>query len=218
VDDARLKTILEAGAAKLGLTLDTRQVAQLLTLTRELLDWSARFNLTAIRAPEDVVRKHLLDSLTVLPHLHGERIADVGSGAGFPGLPLAIAAPRLRFTLIEATGKKVRFIEHAVAQLGLTNVAVVHARAEAFKPPSRFDAAVARALSSLAEFIRVAGHLCTPEGRLLAMKGQLPNTELADLPKGWRVLRTHALEVPGLDAARHLVILQRAADSRARSR
>lgn len=218
MDEPGLKAILEAGAAELGLALDARQVAQLLTLIRELLDWSARFNLTAIREPEDIVRKHLLDSLTVLPHLDGERIADVGSGAGFPGLPLAIADPDRQFTLIEATGKKVRFIEHAVAEIGLTNVAVVHARAESFKPPVRFDAAIARALASLADFIRVAGHLCVPDGRLFAMKGQVPSAELSALPRGWRALETRALHVPGLDAARHLVILQRAADSRPRSR
>lgn len=218
VVDAALKGILEAGAAELGLALDARQVAQLLALVRELIEWSARFNLTAIREPEDIARKHLLDSLTVLPHLHGERIADVGSGAGFPGLPLAIADPGRRFTLIEATGKKVRFIEHAVAQIGLTNVAVVHARSEIYKPAARFDAAIARALASLADFVRVASHLCTSDARLFAMKGQLPSAELNALPKGWRALETHALHVPGLDAARHLVILQRAADSRPRSR
>lgn len=218
LDDAGLKAILESGAAELGLALGTRQIAQLLTLVSELLDWSARFNLTAIRAPEDIVRKHLLDSLAVLPHLHGQRIADVGSGAGFPGLPLAIADPNRRFTLIEATGKKVRFIEHAVAEMELNNVAVVHARAESFRPPTRFDAAIARALASLADFIRVAGHLCVSDGRWFAMKGQLPSAELSALPRGWRALETRALRVPGLEAARHLVILQRAADSGPRSR
>lgn len=218
VVDAALKGILEAGAAELGLTLDARQVAQLLTLVRELLDWSTRFNLTAIREPEDIVRKHLLDSLTVLPHLRGARIADIGSGAGFPGLPLAIADPERRFTLIEGTGKKARFIEHAVAVIGLTNVTVAHGRAEDLKPAPRFDVAIARALSSLADFIRVAGHLCTPDGALLAMKGQLPTAELNALPRGWQAAATHALRVPGLDAARHLVVLQRTADSRPRSR
>lgn len=213
-----MKAILEAGAAELGLRLEQRQIAQLLALVHELIDWASRFNLTAIREPGDIVRKHLLDSLTVQPHLLGNAIADIGTGAGFPGLPLAIANPGRSFTLVEATAKKVRFVEHAVAQLGLPNVTVVNARAEGWKPATRFDSVVARALSSLPEFVRFAGHLAAPQGRLLAMKGQLPDQELAAIPRGWRVAGTHPLHVPGLDAARHLVILQRAADAGSRSR
>ena len=202
----------------MGLALERRQAAMLLVLVRELVDWSARFNLTAIREPADIVRKHLLDSLSVLPHLTGSSVADVGTGAGFPGLPLAIASPQRRFTLIESTGKKVRFVEHAAGSLGLANVTVVNARAEAFKPTQRFDCVVARALSSLADFVRFAGHLASPGGRLLAMKGRLPAEEIRAIPKGWRVVATHALAVPGLEAERHLVVLERAADARSRSR
>ena len=215
---APLKSILDAGAAEMGLALERRQAAMLLVLVRELVDWSARFNLTAIREPADIVRKHLLDSLSVLPHLTGSSVADVGTGAGFPGLPLAIASPQRRFTLIESTGKKVRFVEHAAGSLGLANVTVVNARAEAFKPTQRFDCVVARALSSLADFVRFAGHLASPGGRLLAMKGRLPAEEIRAIPKGWRVVATHALAVPGLEAERHLVVLERAADARSRSR
>jgi 16S rRNA (guanine527-N7)-methyltransferase len=211
-----LRELLETGAAELGVALDARQVAQLLTLVRELSDWSARFNLTAIREPGDIVRKHLLDSLSVLPHLNGRTVADVGSGAGFPGLVLAIADPPRAsadpgraFTLIEATGKKVRFIEHAIGHLGLRNAVAVHSRAESWKPAALFDCVLARALASLADFVRFAGHLAGPAGRLLAMKGQLPEEELRELPRGWQVAETRVLRVPGLDAARHLVVLQR---------
>ena len=213
-----LRQILDAGAGEIGLQLERQQVAMLLVLVRELVDWSARFNLTAIREPPDIVRKHLLDSLTLQPHLVGERVADVGTGAGFPGLPLAIADPRRHYTLIEATAKKVRFVEHVVTQLALPNVTVVNARAESWKPATRFDSVVARALASVPDFVRLAGHLVAPQGRLLAMKGQLPNQELAAIPRGWRVAGTVPLHVPGLDAARHLVILQRAADAGSRSR
>lgn len=213
-----LGSLLDGGAAQLGVTLDARQRAQLLTLVHELADWSTRFNLTAIREPADIVTKHLLDSLTVLPHLSGQAVADVGSGAGFPGLPLAIASPGRSFTLIEATGKKVRFIEHATRHLGLANVAVVHSRAETWKPPKLFDSVVARALASLADFVRFAGHLVAPRGQLLAMKGRLPEEELRALPRGWRVVQAVPLRVPGLDAARHVVALQRAADVESRSR
>ncbi len=217
-DATSLGAVLDGGCAQLGVALEARHRAQMLTLVHELADWSLRFNLTAIREPADIVTKHLLDSLTVLPHLSGRTVADVGSGAGFPGLPLAIASPERSFTLIEATGKKVRFIEHATRHLGLANVVVVHARAESWKPPVPFDSVVARALSSLSDFVRFAGHLAAPRGRLLAMKGQSPEEELRTLARGWRATQTLPLRVPGLDAARHLVVLQRAADVESRSR
>jgi 16S rRNA (guanine527-N7)-methyltransferase len=201
--DARLA----AGISGLGLTLAPGQVEALLRLVLELADWNARFNLTAIRAPEDVVDKHLLDSLAVLPHLRGLAIADVGTGAGFPGLPLAVADPDRRFTLVESTGKKARFVRHAATLLDLPNVEVVEARAESYKPARPFDAVIARALGSLAEFVRVAGHLTGRGGRLLAMKGKVPEDEIAALPAGWKALAVHPVAVPGLDAERCLVEL-----------
>lgn len=134
-----LREQLVAGIAELGVQIDPGQVAQLLALVHELTDWSTRFNLTAIREPGDMVRKHLLDSLSLLPHLTGWSIADIGSGAGFPGLPLAIACPERSFSLVEATGKKVRFIEHAISHLGLRNAVAVHSRAETWRPAAPFD-------------------------------------------------------------------------------
>jgi 16S rRNA (guanine527-N7)-methyltransferase len=216
--DPSLEALLLTGLTDLGLALTPAQSGRLLALAAELAEWNERFNLTAIRDPRDVVVKHLLDSLSVLPHLHGKAIADAGTGAGFPGLPLAIADPARRYTLIEATTKKAKFVQHVVERLGLTNATVVNARAEAFKPPHRFTTVVARALGSLAEFIRVAGHLCAPGGRLLAMKGRLPEEEIAAIPAAWRVLESPRLRVPGLEAERHLVVLQRAADVKSRSR
>lgn len=209
-DQDRITAGLAAGVRELGLVLDERQLASLLTLLAELADWNSRCNLTAIRDPEQMLRKHLLDSLAVLPYLGGRTVADIGTGAGFPGLPLAIANPTRQYTLIEATGKKVRFVSHGVERLGLTNVAVIHARAEVWRAPAPFDRVLARALGSLAEFVRVAGHLCAPRGRLLAMKGRQPAAEIAALPRGWRLLASHELRVPGLEAERHLLELGRA--------
>lgn len=205
-----LDPLLGAGASALGVPLSAEQRSRLLRLVAELMEWNGRFNLTAIREPAEMVRKHLLDSLAVQPFLAGERIADVGTGPGFPGLPLAVVNPSRRFTLVEATAKKARFVEHAAAVLGLDNVEVVNSRAEAWKAPRPFDTVVCRALGKLHEFIRFAGHLCARDGRMLAMKGQYPEAELEAVPRGWRVVAVHRLDVPGLDAERHLVELARA--------
>lgn len=209
-DAPALATALEEGLAGLGLQAAPAQRDALLALLAELEAWNRRFNLTAIRDPRDMVPKHLLDSLSIQPWLEGGRIADVGTGAGFPGLPLAILNPGRRFTLIESTGKKARFVEHAARRLGLTNVEVVNGRAEACRPAVPFDTVICRAVGRVAEFVGIAGHLCAPGGRLLAMKGRDPTAELGGLPCGWRVRGVHPVTVPGLDAARHVVEVVRA--------
>jgi 16S rRNA (guanine527-N7)-methyltransferase len=209
-ETGELRERLASGAHDLGIALTDAQGNALTTLLAELAEWNGRFNLTAIRSPADMLTKHVLDSLAVHPHLRGASVADVGTGAGFPGLPLAIVDPDRRFTLLEATAKKARFVEHAVERLGLGNVAVVNERAERYRPPGPgFDSVVARALGELAEFVRVAGHLCAPEGKLLAMKGKSPEAEIDRLPRGWRVAALRRLHVPGLEAERHLVELTR---------
>ncbi|HUO95290.1 MAG TPA: 16S rRNA (guanine(527)-N(7))-methyltransferase RsmG [Steroidobacteraceae bacterium] len=201
------REVLTAGLRELGLELTPGQVGQLLALAELVREWNKKFNLTAIREPVAMVRKHLLDSLTVARFVAGATLIDVGSGAGFPGLPLAIADPDLAVTLVDSTAKKVRFLEHAIGALKLARVTAVHARAEAFRPDAPAATVVSRALGSLAEFVRVAGHLCARGGRLLAMKGKDPKDEVAALPKGWRVERIERLKVPGLADERHLVIL-----------
>jgi 16S rRNA (guanine527-N7)-methyltransferase len=160
----------------------------------------------------------LLDSLSLQAHLRGTRFADVGTGAGFPGLPLAIVNPARRFVLIEATGKKARFVMETALRLGCTNVNVVNARAESYRPPELFDAVMARALSSLKDFVTHAAHLCLPGGRLLAMKGKRPDDEMRDVPKSHRVVAVHRLTLPGLGDERHLVELSPAAPENRRIR
>jgi 16S rRNA (guanine527-N7)-methyltransferase len=199
------RELLTAGACEIGLSLAKAQVDALLLLIDELERANSEFNLTAIRDRPGMLAKHVLDSLTLHPYLRGTRVADIGTGAGFPGLPLAIANPARRFALIEATGKKARFAAQAAQKIGCGNVEVVHTRAESYRSFELFDTVTARALSSLQDF--VADHLCAPQGRLLAMKGKRPEEELGAVPKTFRVLAVHRLKVPGLDDERHIVEL-----------
>jgi len=200
------------GARALALELDEAQLAKLVAHLDLLDDWNARMNLTAIRDRPSQLTKHLLDSLAVQPYLVGQRVADVGSGAGFPGIPLAIVEPGRQFVLIESTGKKCRFLEHVRDTLGLANVEVVQSRAESYRPEVRFDTVLARAVGPLADLVKVAGSLVVGGGRLLAMKGRYPADELAAHLKGWKVAAVHPLTVPGLAEERHLVELCRSHD------
>jgi 16S rRNA (guanine527-N7)-methyltransferase len=196
-------------AATLGVRLTSEDAGRLLTLTEELARWNRSYNLTAITSPAAMVTHHLLDSLAVHPDLSGTRIADVGTGAGFPGLPLALCNPQRHFTLIDSTAKKVRFVAHAIERLGLSNVRAVHARVEALEIEIPFDTVLARAFASIPKFLdRVAG-ICGPVTQVLAMKGKWPHEELARLAAPWRVIRSRELAIPGLDAARCVIVLAR---------
>jgi len=205
-------TTLLDGARALKIELDETQLGKLVAHLDLLDEWNARFNLTAIRDRPAQLTKHLLDSLTVQPHLRGQRIADVGSGAGFPGIPLAVVEPGRHFSLIESTGKKCRFLEHVRETLALSNVEVVQSRAEAYHPEVRFDTVIARAVGPIADLVKAAGPLVVGGGRLLAMKGRYPEDELAARLNGWKVAAVHPLTVPGLAEERHLVELCRSHD------
>ena len=203
-----LRPELESGLRQLG--LDAALAEPLLAYLALLARWNATYNLTAIRDPHEMLVKHLLDSLAMHAQLDGiDTLADLGTGPGLPGIPLAIARPQLQVTLVESNGKKARFLREAVRQLKLDNARVAESRIEAFDAPGQFDAITARALATLPLILELGGHLLKPDGRLLAMKGVLPEDEIAALPAGWRLAAVHPLRVPGLDAERHLVEIVR---------
>lgn len=200
---------LRDGLRAMHLELPEPTCVQLLDYVALLAKWNRAYNLTAVRDPRQMVTRHILDSLAVLPHLHGQSILDVGTGAGLPGIPLALASPERRFVLLDSNGKKTRFVTQAVAELRLKNVQVVRERVESYRPAQTFDTIIARAFSSVGALSEAAGPLCAPGGRLLAMKGIYPVAELEQLPAGYVVREAVRLEVPGLDAERHLVIMER---------
>ena len=203
---ATLQDELQRGLSSLG--LDAAALAPPLLQYLALLDrWNRTYNLTAIRDPREMVTRHLLDSLAMHPFVQRGTLADLGTGPGLPGIPLAIAKPGLQVTLVESNGKKARFLREAVRTLGLGNARVAESRAEALDEPAAYDALTARALDVLSGIIEVGGHLLKPQGQLLAMKGVHPHEEIAALPAGWRLQDVHALAVPGLVGERHLVIV-----------
>jgi len=202
-----LADALDAGLAGLSLEASAQQRLALLDYLALLGKWNKTYNLTAIHAPERMLTHHLLDSLALTPHVGAESLLDVGSGGGFPGIPLAIVRPDLGVTLIDASQKKCGFMQQAAIELKLANVNVVHGRVEAYSPPQKFGQIVSRAFSDLAEFVRLTSHLLAPGGHWLAMKGVHPREEIAQL-KSARVLRALPLQVPGLDAERSLIIME----------
>ncbi|MFI4913711.1 MAG: 16S rRNA (guanine(527)-N(7))-methyltransferase RsmG [Steroidobacterales bacterium] len=198
---------LIADAAALDVTLRLEQAQRLLQLLDELAIWNKTYNLTAITERAAAIKEHLLDSLSAHAELAGDRIADVGTGAGFPGLPLAIADPLRHFTLIDATAKKIRFVAHAVRTLALENVAPLHVRAELLSVSEPFDTVIARAVAPLPRLLATVAGLCGPSSRVVALKGRFPREEIALLPRGWRVTQTRTVAVPGLGAERHLLTI-----------
>ncbi len=204
----QLSDSLIRGVRALHLELPPGAAERLLAYLQLLVKWNRAYNLTAVRTIEEMVPKHLLDSLAVAPFVAGPRVLDIGSGAGLPGIPLACACPALAFTLLDSNAKKTRFLAQAVQELGLTNVAVVNARVEQFRPGEAFATLVARAWTAIPDMLARCQHLLAPGSRLLALKGAFPRAELADVPAAFRCT-VEPLTVPGLKAERHVVIITR---------
>lgn len=199
---------LAEGLTALPLDLNTADQNRLIDFIHLLVKWNRAYNLTAVRQPEQMVVRHLLDSLVIGPYLQGNRVLDAGTGAGLPGIPLALAYPDHHFTLLDSNGKKIRFVTQAVAELGLANVDVIQSRVEAFQPGSRFDTITARAYASIEELVSQTTHLLADGGQYLVMKGVYPVAEVEAMPTGYRIEATHQLNVPKLDAERHLLIVR----------
>jgi len=199
---------LAEGLAALSLDLSDHVQHQLIDFLHLLVKWNRAYNLTAVRQPEQMVTRHLLDSLVIGPYIQGPRILDVGTGAGLPGIPLALAYPDYQFTLLDSSGKKIRFVTQAVAELGLVNVDVVQSRVEAYQPASRFDTVTARAYSSIEELVKQTAHLLADGGQYLIMKGAYPVAEVEAMPAGYHLEAIHQLQVPRLDAQRHLLVVR----------
>lgn len=196
---------LTAGLDRLGLEPVAGRCERLLDFIELLLRWNRAYNLTAVTDPREMVTRHLLDSLAVAPWLTGQRILDLGSGAGLPAIPLAVWFPERDFHLLDSNGKKIRFLFQAKTALGLANVSVHQARVESFQDPAGFDCITSRAFASLAEMIRVSAHLLAPGGCFLAMKGRLAPDELAGVVTPYTVASLIDLDIPGLNAERRLV-------------
>jgi 16S rRNA (guanine527-N7)-methyltransferase len=198
---------LAQGVAQLELALPGPAQQSLLDYLALLQKWNKVYNLTAVREAPRMVSQHLLDCLAVAPHVGAAAILDVGSGAGLPGIPLALVLPDSQVTLLEANHKKAAFLKQAQIELKLGNVEVVCERVEAWRPGRQYEIVVSRAFSDLAEFVKLAGRHVAPGGRLAAMKGIFPHEEIAQLPQGWRLQQAVELTVPALRAQRHLLLL-----------
>ncbi len=197
--------LLEDGILELGLEERLGGDELLMEFVAELMNWNRVYNLTSVRKPADIVTRHILDSLSILEHLRGDRILDVGTGAGLPGIPLAIACPEREFVLLDSSSKKLRFVQQTLGILKLDNVTLENARVDEYRPESLFDTIVCRAFSDLPDFYRNTSRLCNSGGCILAMKGVYPMTEVESLDDRSVISDVVALKVPGLDAERHLV-------------
>ena len=201
----KLASLLKAA----GISLSDQQKEQLVAYVGLLDKWNKAYNLTSVRDPQQMLVRHILDSIVVAPHLKGERFIDVGTGPGLPGIPLAIVLPQAHFTLLDSLGKRVRFLRQVQHELGLANITPVQSRIETFPSEPPFDGVISRAFASLQDMVNWCHHLPSAQGQFYALKGVRPDDEIASLPAGFRLISVEALQVPELDGERHLVIIGR---------
>lgn len=201
---------LQQGLQSLHLELSDEQQVKLIAFIELLKKWNRVYNLTAVQGLHQMLKRHILDSLSIAPYLKGARVVDIGAGAGLPGIPLAIAHPDFQFVLIDSNRKKTRFMQQVKTELKLENVDVVCSRAEDFNTNELFDSVISRALSSLSQMARWASHLCAADGVMLAMKGTSPEAELSELAKSFEIKAVHKITYRGLDADRYLVEISHA--------
>jgi 16S rRNA (guanine527-N7)-methyltransferase len=206
-----LQASIESGLERMGLQVPVGEAARMAAHLELVAKWNRVHNLTAVRETDQMVVLHVLDSLSLLPYLgRANSLLDVGTGAGFPGIPVALARPDIEVTLLDSSRKKCTFLEQAKAELGLANVTVACERVESWRPERGYDAVASRAFAELSDFVTQARHLVAPGGRLLAMKGVYPFEEIARVPASHRVAEVVELSVPSLDAKRHLILLEAA--------
>lgn len=207
MNQSNLNDLLSNGLHQLNLAqpLDDKQQTTLIEYVELLNKWNKSYNLTAVRKPELMVTRHIIDSLSICPYLHGKRILDVGTGAGLPGIPLAITFPERQFTLLDSNNKKTRFVIQAVSELELSNIDVVQSRVEEFQSPELFDTIITRAYSSIGDMVGQTSHLLASDGVFLAMKGTNPIAEIDELSSTFIVKENHIIKVPGLEEERHLL-------------
>jgi len=198
---------LKDGIERMKLQIRPPVRAQLLAYIALLVKWNQTFSLTAIDDPQQMVVRHLLDSLSLVPYIKGSRLVDVGSGAGLPGVPLALVFPEYEVVLLDSQTKKVRFMTQVIADLQITNIDIAHTRVQDYHPQQMFDTVISRAFATLMEFTIAAKHLCAAQGCMVAMKGRYPAIELEEMKEAGRTVDIKPVQVPGLDAQRHIAII-----------
>ncbi|WP_245953192.1 16S rRNA (guanine(527)-N(7))-methyltransferase RsmG [Alteromonas aestuariivivens] len=210
VNPQQLQSILQSGLETLDCALSESQQHQLISYVALMHKWNKAYNLTSVRSPDQMMVKHVLDSLAVIPYVSAKCVIDVGTGPGLPGIPLAIALPEVQFVLLDSLGKRVRFMKQVAFELGLKNVEPVHARVEEHQPDFHYDLVLSRAFASLKDMLHWCQHLVDSQGAFLALKGQYPHDELKEVSEHFHVQAVNELTVPGLIGERHLVTIKKA--------
>ena len=209
VDTVKLNEILLQGCEKLALDITTEQADKLTGYVQRIDKWNKAYNLTSVRDPEQMMVKHILDSLAVTRFVSGKRVIDVGTGPGLPGIPLAIMLPDIEFTLLDSLGKRVRFMKQCAFELGLTNVTPVYSRVEEHEPAQPYDIVLSRAFASLKDMLHWCQHLVDSSGVFFALKGQFPQSEIDEVSDHFQIGSVEALSVPDLTGERHLVTIRK---------